>query len=295
MTRLRLRPYVPEDDPRPGSVPVSVVILTRDEEVNILRCLTSVSWAEQVIVVNSGSVDDTVPTARAAGAEIVDQPWLGFSEQREFALRLPSLRHDWVYFVDADEWVSPQLAAEIAQRLQSPKYIGFAHRLRLVFQGTWIRHCGWYDGSWVVRLVDRHYAKYDGSLVGERVHVDGSVQRMHNDIVDEDLKGLAAWLTKHVRYAKLEAEQRRTKLPLPQRLRLLTNRTDTRPPIRVFLKDVVFPAVPAKPVALFLYMYILRMGVLDGWAGLRFCFLHSWYEACVNALQDERVAQSEHN
>ena len=114
MTRLGLRPYRPGDDPPRGSVPVSVVVLTRDEEANIARCLASVAWADQVMVVDSGSADETVPIARSLGADVVEQAWLGFSGQREFALRLPEIRHDWVYFVDADEWVSPQLAAEIA-------------------------------------------------------------------------------------------------------------------------------------------------------------------------------------
>ena len=110
--------------------------------------------------------------------------------------------------MDADEWVSPQLAAEIAAQLAAPACAAFTQRLRLVFQGTWIRHCGWYRGSWMVRLVDRRYTKFDGSLVGERVCVDGPVRRLANDIVDEDRKGLAAWLHKHVRYAQLEAQRR---------------------------------------------------------------------------------------
>jgi glycosyltransferase involved in cell wall biosynthesis len=285
MTRLSLQPYRIADDPAPGSVPVSVVVLTRNEEPNIRRCLSSLAWAEQVVVVDSGSTDSTVPIASSLGAEVVTQPWLGFSAQREFALRLPQIRHDWVYFVDADEWASPQLAAEIAARLQAPSCVAFTHRLRLVFQGAWIRHCGWYRGSWVVRLVDRRYAKFDGSLVGERACVDGPVCRLRNDIVDEDRKGFAAWLHKHVRYAELEAESRSKSTPLAQRLHALRFRHDTRPLSRAILKDVVFPSIPAKPVALFSYMYFARLGLLDGLAGLRFCFYHAWYEASVNALQ----------
>src|SRR5258708_2317250 len=146
MTRLGLRPYqAGGDQPAAGTVPVSVVVLTRDEEPNIRRCLASVAWADQVVVVDSGSVDDTVPIARALGAEELEQPWLGFSAQREYALRHEVLRHDWVYFVDADEWVSPQLACEIAGRLRAPSCSAFAHRRRLAFQGTCIRHCAWYS------------------------------------------------------------------------------------------------------------------------------------------------------
>ena len=290
MTRLGLRPYRADDAPMPASVPVSVVILAQDEEPNICRCLASVAWAEQVVVVDSGSADATVSLARALGAEVVHQPWMGFSAQREFGLRLPLLRHNWVYFVDADEWVPPQLAAEIAACLRAPSCAGFAHRFRLVFGGTWIRHCGWYSGSWLVRLVDRRYAKFDGSLVGERVCVDGPVERLHHDIVDDDRKGLAAWLRKHIRYAELESERRGIPVPLAQRLQALRSRGDTRPLTRAVLKDVIFPSLPVKPVALFTYMYFVRLGLLDGLAGLRFCFYHAWYEACVSGLRAETVA-----
>ena len=290
MTRLGLRPYQAGDDLPPGSVPVSVVVLTLNEEPNICRCLASVAWADQVVVVDSGSTDGTVPLARAAGAEVVDQPWLGFSAQREYALRLPLLRHDWVYFVDADEWVSPQLATEIAVNLADPTCAAFAHRLRLVFMGTWIRHCGWYPGSWIVRLVDRRYTKFDGSMVGERACVDGRVLRLDNDIVDEDLKGLATWLHKHVRYAELKCERRDSIGSLPERLRALRHDGNTRPLARSILKEVVFPGIPAKPAALFLYMYIARLGFLDGMAGLRFCFYHAWYEMSVASLRAEARA-----
>ncbi|HEX3957200.1 MAG TPA: glycosyltransferase family 2 protein [Trebonia sp.] len=289
MTRLGLRPYRTGDLPPPRSVPVTVVVLTRDEEVNIVRCLTSVTWADQVVVVDSGSVDSTVPLARAFGAEVVEQPWLGFSGQREFALRLPEVRNDWVYFADADEWVSPQLAGEISDRLPAADCAAFSHRLRLVFLGTWIRHCGWYSGSWVVRLVDKRYAKYDGSLVGERAQVDGPVGRLANDIVDEDGKGLASWLHKHVRYAELEHRRRGVPLPAAERVRRFRarDRTGTRPLARVIMKDLIFPAVPARPLAVFVYMYVARLGILDGRAGLRFCFFHAWYQAAVDGLQAE--------
>jgi glycosyltransferase involved in cell wall biosynthesis len=289
MTKLRLRPYASGDQPAPGSVPVSVVVLTRDEEPNIARCLASVAWADQVVVVDSGSADDTVLIARSLGAETVHQPWLGFSAQREFALRHSALRHDWVYFVDADEWISAQLAAEVADRLDEPECAAFTQRLRLVFQGTWIRHCGWYRGSWVVRLMDRQRCRYDGSLVGERACVDGSISRLGHDIVDDDQKSLAAWLHKHVAYAELEVRRRGRPAALSDRITALRNRSNTMPLPRAVLKDVVFPSVPAKPLALFLYMYILRLGLFDGVAGLRFCFFHAWFEVTVAALRPEQA------
>jgi glycosyltransferase involved in cell wall biosynthesis len=292
MTKLGLRPYGSGDAPSRGSVPVSIVVLSRDEEANIGQCLASVKWADQIVVLDSGSSDKTVPIARSLGADVIEQSWLGFSAQREFALRQSVIRHDWVYFVDADQWISPQLAAEVAIRIQTASCVAFSQRLRLVFQGTWIRHCGWYGGSWNVQLMDRRYAKYDGSILGERVCVDGPIERLDNDIVDDDGKGLAAWLHKHVRYAQLEAECRGPSTPLPERVRALryTTRGNSRPLARAVLKDVLFPSVPAKPVTLFLYMYLMRLGVLDGRAGLRFCFYHAWYEATVAAIRINAVA-----
>ena len=290
MTKLGLRPYTTADDPPPESVPVSVVILTRDEEPNIRRCLSSVSWADQVVVIDSGSKDSTVSIAESLNVEVVHQPWLGYSAQRELALRLPQIRHDWVYFIDADEWVSPELADEIAAELQAPACAGFAQRLRLVFLGTWIRHCGWYSASLVVRLVDRRHTRFNGNVVGERACVDGAVHRLRNDIVDEDLKGLALWLHKHIRYAELEAQRRGKKTALGHRLRKINSRdrNDTRPLIRIILKEILFPSIPAKPVALFLYMYFVRYGILDGRAGLRFCFYHAWYETTINAIHSNK-------
>jgi glycosyltransferase involved in cell wall biosynthesis len=285
VTRLGLRPYRPGDDPPPGSVPVSVVVLTLNEEPNIRRCLASVAWADQVVVVDAGSADDTVTLAQQAGAEVVDQPWLGFSAQREFALRLPILRHDWVYFVDADEWVSERLAAEIAVCLKDPRCAGFTHRVRVVFMGTWIRHCGWYAGFWVVRLIDRRHARWDQNPVNERVRVSGRVRRLANDLVDEDRKGVAAWLHKHVRYAQLEAGRRARPAPWPDRIRAIRRREDSRPLARAVAKDLIYPYLPAKSAALFLYMYVARLGFLDGVAGLRFCLFHAWYEVAVAALQ----------
>jgi hypothetical protein len=156
-----------------------------------------------------------------------------------------------------------------------------------MFMGSWIRHCGWYRGSWLVLLVDRRYTKYDGSLVGERACVDGRVRRLDNDLVDEDRKGLVDWLHKHVRYAQLECARRGSTGSLPERLRGLRHSGSTRPLARGILKELVFPAIPARSVALFLYMYIARLGFLDGMAGLRFCLYHAWYEMSVASIRAE--------
>ena len=149
----------------------------------------------------------------------------------------------------------------------------FAHRFRLVFQGTWIRHCGWYTGSWIVQLMDRRYAKYDGSLVGERVvRRRGQFTGLANDIVDDDLKGLArlAAQARALRGTGSSAPRPAAAVAPPRADAEIPG--NARPLTRAVLKDVIFPSVPAKPVALFVYMYFVRLGLLDGRAGLRFCF-----------------------
>ena len=122
----------------------SVVVLAKNEAVNIKRCLASVAWADQVVVLDSGSTDDTVALAKAGGVEVVESHWRGFGAQREFALRMELLRHDWLFFPDADEWVSSDLAVEVAQAIRKTDHDAYWLYLRSIFQGTWIRHCGWY-------------------------------------------------------------------------------------------------------------------------------------------------------
>ncbi|MGH3326853.1 MAG: glycosyltransferase family 2 protein [Streptomycetales bacterium] len=289
MTALNLRPYRRGDVPDESSVPVAVIVLTKDESANIERCLSSLRWAEQVVVVDSGSTDDTVQQAAALGAEVVVEPWRGYGAQREFALRLPMLRHDWAYFVDADEWVSPELAGEVARVLAAPRYDAFAQRRRLVFQSKWIRHCGWYHGTWLVRLMKRSEARFGDDTFGEHAQVAGSVGHLRHDLVDEDRKGLAAWLHKHVRYAELEAAQPGGQLRFRQRWeRFCSARdSDSRPLPRAIAKDLVFPLLPARPLATFLYMYAFRRGFLDGTVGLRFCYYHAWFQLTIEALRSE--------
>lgn len=288
MSALPFGPYdVAGDAPPPGSVPVTALVLTKDEEPNIVRCLASLAWCDQALVIDSGSSDDTVPLAEAAGAQVVEQPWLGFAGQREFALRHPAVRNDWVYFIDADEWVSAALAREVAAAIAQEDLAAYAHRLRLVFLGRWIRHCGWYGGSWVVRLGRRDALSYDVSTpIGERAIVEGDVGRLKCDIVDEDLKGLAAWLRKHVAYAEAESARRGERGGgVLSRLRGVRDMRGQRSWTRTVAKEVLYPSMPAKPLVLFCYMYLLRGGWRDGHAGFIFCVMHSWHELVIQELR----------
>ncbi|SNQ51093.1 conserved hypothetical protein [Frankia canadensis] len=283
--------------PVPGTVPVTTIILTRDEAPNIVRVVRSAGWSRQIVVVDSGSTDDTVELARAAGATVWYEPWRGFAGQRQWALSHPGIAHDWVYFLDADEWVSAELAAEIASQAGSTDPAGpaaYAHRRRLVFQGRWIAHCGWYTNSWQVRLLDRRAACFDQDVTyGERPSVVGRIGRLSADLIDEDQKGLAAWLHKHVRYAELKAESQPARGAARHGVALtwaaIRHRgASTRPLGRIVARELVFPLLPARPLLLFVYMYLVRGGWRDGRSGLLFCIYHAWYELTVGALVGAR-------
>lgn len=268
--------YAMGDQPLARSVPLTVIVLTKDEEVNIVRCLSSVAWAEQVVVVDSGSTDKTVACSHAAGADVVETSWRGYGAQREFALRMDVVRHDWVYFVDADEWVSASLALEVAEALALP-HAAFAQRFRLVFEGRWIAHSGWYPSSSITRLMRRSRARFDNTVFSEHAQIEGPVGTLVNDVVNEDLKGSKAWLHKHIEYAELEALRRREGKSRGR------GRHETW--IRHVAKNFLAPRLPGRPILQFLYMYLFRAGFLDGRAGLRFCLYQAWFQVVVDDLR----------
>ncbi|HYW03430.1 MAG TPA: glycosyltransferase family 2 protein [Gammaproteobacteria bacterium] len=229
-----------------ATLPVSLVVITYNEAANIGRCLDSVPFAAEKIVVDSGSTDATATVAREHGAEVVHQDWLGFGPQRNFATT--RCRHDWILVLDADEFLSPELAAELQRRLpalmESPVAAVYLRR-RTLFMGQPMR---WYRpmvGERKARLYHRGRARWTDVRVhetltfeGPGVTLDATFNHVHNPtLVHKSLKVL--------RYSELKCrdwyERRR------------------RP--RMW-------AVPAVYLAAFVKDYLLRLGCLDGWRGL---------------------------
>jgi glycosyltransferase involved in cell wall biosynthesis len=274
-------------------VPVTAIVLALNEEANIARCLETLGWCAQTIVVDSGSTDDTVAVAERSGAETIAVPVEGFGPMRNRAMRDPAVRNDWVLFIDADEWVSLDLADEIAIAITDPHHGGYALRVRLVLQGTWLRHGGWYAGALMVRLADRRRGRWVGD-VSEKLIVDGPVGRLSNDLVDQDQKRFERWLDRHNRYSTLKAAQRREWQDRGVRTRwdeALQASPRSRVP-REVAKRVVVPALPAPGLWRFLYMYVLRGGFLHGTIGLRFAMLHAMQEMHIQMKVDELRRES---
>ena len=286
------RPAAPVAGSKKSRLPIAVVVLTRDEELNLGACLASVvSWADQVFVVDSGSVDRTVEIAQQHGAQVVSHPFEGYSDQRNWALDNLPLSHDWVLTLDADEQVSPELARELerwfdgadperARRLHGVD--GFYIKRRLIFMGRWIRHGGYYP-TWLLRLYRRSGARWDGRSVNEHVAVQGATAKLEHDIVHHDRRGLDHWTMKHTRYATLEARELAEDRPTFAGRASIFGAQDER---KRWIRHRVWNRMPLflRPVAYFLFRYVLLGGFLDGRAGLVYHALQGlWYPFLIDA------------
>ena len=263
------------------SVPVSVLVPTLDEELNLPECLDSVAWADEVFVVDSYSHDRTLEIAHGRGARVVQHPFESYSRQKNWALDTLPFRNEWVLIVDADERVTPELRCEIASILPTAGCAGYYLNRRVVFLGRWIRHAGWYP-NWNLRLFRHRLGRYDGREVHEHVVIDGPVGYLRNDLLHLDRRGLEAFVARHNRYSTLEAAARfKAERDAPDRARLPVGLLASPVQRKRFVRERIWPRVPAKPLALFVYMYVLRRGFLDGRAGLALCVFHAFQEFMV--------------
>jgi glycosyltransferase involved in cell wall biosynthesis len=221
---------------------LSLVVITRDAGAQLAACLDSARFAAEMLVVDSGSQDDTVEIARARGARVIVQQWLGFGPQRRYAVR--EAAHDWVLCIDADEQLSPELAIAINAALREPMHAAFRMARRNRFFGRWLRHGEGYP-DWTVRLFDRRHAHWSDDAVHEHVLADGPVGRLDGDLLHASAESLDAYLAKQNRYTTLQAEAMHARGEHFSWLRLI-----------------------GSPLVRFVRFYLLRAGFLDGAAGL---------------------------
>ena len=269
------------------SPPVSVLVPTLDEELNLPDCLDSVAWADEVFVVDSYSHDRTVQIARERGAHVVQHPFESYSRQKNWALDTLPFRNPWVLIVDADERVTPELKCEMETVLPNADCAGYYLNRRVIFLGRWIRHAGWYP-NWNLRLFRHQLGRYDGREVHEHVVLDGPAGYLRNDLLHLDRRGLEAFVARHNRYSTLEAAARfKAESDAPDRARLPVSLLASPVQRKRFVRERVWPRVPAKPLVLFVYMYLLRRGFLDGRAGLALCVFHAFQEFMVGLKLSE--------
>ena len=230
---------------------VSVTIITLNEADHIAGAIESASWADEVIVVDSGSTDGTLDIARAKGAAVSTRAWTGYVDQKNHAASLAS--NDWVFSLDADERITPELASEVRSVLQAePPHRG--HRVpRVTFHlGRWVRTTDFYP-DYQTRLYDRRAARWQGKYVHESVRVDGELGQLQSELQHYSYRNLSDHLERINQYTTLAARQ-------------MHEAGRRASPVDILLH----------PPAAFLRNYVLRRGFMDGTAGLTLSLVNSY-------------------
>jgi glycosyltransferase involved in cell wall biosynthesis len=225
-------------------LPLSLVIIARDAAHELSDCLASAAFAAESVVVDSGSSDDTAAIAARCGARVIEHAWEGFGPQKNFAVG--QARHDWVLCLDADERVSPELAAAIAAlfaRGTPGAAAAYTIARRNRFLGRWLAHGEGYP-DWNVRLFDRRRARWSDDLVHEKVVADGPAAKLHGDLLHASAESIDAYIAKQNRYTTVQAGQMHARGERASAAQLVLS-----------------------PAARFLRFYVFRLGFLDGVAG----------------------------
>lgn len=284
--------------------PISVIIPVKNEELNIEACLRSVAFADEVWVVDSHSTDRTCEIAEDLGARVAQFDYTGaFPRKKNWALASLPFKHEWVLIIDADERVTPELEAEIGRTLESPdRADGYYVNRKLIFLGRWIKHCGWYP-SWNMRFFRHSLGRYEkletedvenaGDVeVHEHVILQGRPGYLKNDLLHEDFKSVFHFIERHNRYSNWDA---RVYYNFARGRRGSSNIGASLfgSPLerKRFIKQL-WARLPFRPLIRFLWMYVFKLGFLDGRPGLIFCTLMTMHEAVISAKMYEYELKS---
>lgn len=268
---------------------VSVIILTFNEEKHILRCLNSLRpFTQRVFIVDSFSTDRTVEIAREWGAVVVQNPWVNYATQFNYGIANNPFNTSWVMRMDADEYVLPELADEISQRLAGlPAEVGGVYvKRRVFFLNRWMRHGGFYP-IWLLRLWRAGTGFCEQVWHDEHIKLtQGDTIRFEHDLVDHNLNNLTWWTQKHNHYTILEAINLLNYQYQFDKAEKVQPRLFGTQEQRVRYLKRKYAAMPlfTRPILYFLYRYFVRLGFLDGRAGFVWCFLQGlWYRFLVDA------------
>ena len=184
---------------------LSVVVITKNEEANLARCLESVKWADEIVVVDSDSTDRTVEIARSYGARVFSPEWRGYGPAKQAGV--DHAGGEWILSLDADETVSVELAGEIKAILEDgTQMAGFYMPRKTNFLGHWIRHCGWYPDL-LLRLFRKSHGRFDGAVVHEKVLLEGRAGRLDGNLLHFSYPSLEHYLRKSNLYTTLGAQE----------------------------------------------------------------------------------------
>ena len=267
---------------------ISVLVLTKNEQQDLPGCLASITWSDDIHVLDSGSTDTTVRIAEMAGAKVTVRSFDGYASQRNFGLQL-SFKNPWVLILDADERITAELEAEMRSFVcTAPMNIAAARmRRRDIWWGRWLKHAQ--ISPFYVRLVRVGLAHYEREI-NEVLVVDGDVADLVQAFDHYPFsKGLDHWISKHNVYSRMEAE-------------LISKGVSIKPlwKVALFGKDfnerrihqkAIFYGLPARPLIKLVYMMLARRAFLDGWPGIRYAMLQGIYEYFI-VLKTKEIGAS---
>ncbi len=287
----------PQHDDFGPKIPLTVIIPTRDEEKNLARTLTSVTgWADQIVVFDSFSTDRTLEVAAEFGVEIVQRVFDNFATHKNWAVDNLPLRHRWILFLDADERLTPELRKEIGSIVADHTSCnGYYIARKNHFMGRWIRHAGMYP-DWQLRLFRRGMGRYEERIVHEHMIVEGETGYLTNPLEHNDYKGLDRWFERHNRYTSMEAIEVSHVMAGNSAKRIPAKMFSRGPERTRLVKEFAYKNLPFRAVFVFIWMYLIRGGFLDGRIGFRYCVLRAFVDYQISLkfleLQSELPSQN---
>ncbi len=268
---------------------VVAIILTLNEAQHLPRCLASLKGVvDQVLVADCFSTDGTLGIAQEHGAQVLQRAWVNYASQFNWALTQVDKDTDWVLRIDADEYITPELAAEIRARLPSVGHEvdGIFCDRRMTFLGQLIRHGGVFPVR-VLRLVRLGRGECENRWMDEHIKVAGPTLDFNGELIDDNLNSLTWWTDKHNKYASREAvDLLNLEYGFMPHDSVAQLRGGSQAGLKRWLKERVYARLPGgfRAFVYFVYRYVIRLGFLDGQAGTAFHFLQGfWYRYLVDA------------
>ena len=258
----------------------SIYILTHNEQLDIAACIESAALSDDVIVVDSLSSDRTIEIARQYPVRVVQHAFESHGRQRTWMLREVPTKHEWVYILEADERMTPELFAECLEAMKSSEHVGYYVAERVIFMERWIRRCTQYP-RYQLRLFRKDKVWFTDYGHTEREVCDGSTGFLKETYPHYTCsKGMSRWIEKHNRYSTDEAHETLSQLETGtvNWRNLFWGRSEVER--RRALKDLSL-RLPARPLLRFIYMYVFLGGFLDGKAGFTWCMLQAFYEYLI--------------
>lgn len=265
-----------------SELPISILILTLDEEINLPGCFKSISWCDDIVILDSYSQDKTKSIAEQHGARVKQRQFDNYAAQRNYGLKEITYKHQWVLMLDADERVSQELYYELNKlselKKEDSEIAMFLMRRKDFFFGTWIRRSGGYP-TWFGRLVNPELVEVKREI-NEEYHTDGNSQSLCGHLLHYPFnKGISSWIKKHDRYSTMEAQYKDKEKKEAINFKELFSKEPTAR--RKNLKNLVY-SLPGRPVIIFLALYLFRGGFLEGRAGFTFAALRAMYEFWID-------------